>query len=156
MLLTVVRHISTESEARTVINLLEFNKTQKRLVQHYVKHIAIRIPTIFDFGFVMNRPVRKLAGKVTVRKKVRKAKTSVVKKAKPYFLLGDGAFGGLALHGLMVLRGHQNLFEEIQATNLHSSDMLIPERLGALARLFKTKRFQRKGPVNKSELNSNA
>jgi hypothetical protein len=139
-----------------MINLLEFNKTQKRLVQSYVMHIAIRIPTIFDFGFVMNRPGRKLTHKPAARKTAGKAKALPAKKAKPYFLLGDGAFGGLALHGLMVLRGRQNLFEEIQATNLHSSDVFLPERLSALAKLFKTRRFRSKGQLDKSELNSNA
>jgi hypothetical protein len=150
MQLTDARNTSTESEATAMINLLEFNKTQKRLVQNYVKRVAVRIPTIFDFGFALNRSARAKTAPQRGRK-------PAVKPArhKPYFLLGDGAFGGLTLHGLMVLKGRQSLFEEIQSANLHAPDRFLPERLAALAKLFKSKRFKQNGAVRKPELKPN-
>ncbi|NTV52344.1 MAG: hypothetical protein HGA76_04945 [Candidatus Firestonebacteria bacterium] len=140
-----------------MIDLLSFNKTHKKQVQNYIQHVAVRIPTIFDFSFSRKRRPLKSAAKSSAAGagKTGKIKPVRSKKEKTYYLLGDGAFGGLALHGLMVLKVWQNLFESIQAVNLHASDTLRPERLDAFAKLFKSKRFRRKGEPNKSELSSN-
>lgn len=135
-----------------MLKLLALNKSQKHLVQKYVNNLAVGIPAIFDFGFTPERPARKSVARI----KTNQPKSRRRQQPKNYLLSGDGSFGGVVLHGLMVLRGKQYLFDEIQANNLHSKDSFIPERLESLTRLFKPKRFRRKNREDKSELNSNA
>jgi hypothetical protein len=134
-----------------MVTLINYNGGLKRMLQPFLKKIAVRLPTIFEIG----APIRIVEPKTRSQVAGKKTKTARIKKQKVYHLFGEGAYGGLVLRAALVFKGGEGLFESIQAANLHASDIFMPERVVELKRVIKTKRFRQQGEVDKSELNSN-
>jgi hypothetical protein len=129
-----------------MVTLIGFNKKIKHIIQHYIKHMNLRLPTIFEIGS---------ASEHSKLPKKRPGPRSRVKKDKVYHLFGDGAFGGLVLHSYLLLKNKEELFSEIQAANLHAMDVYLEERISDLAKVIRGKRFRNHGELKKSELNTN-
>ncbi len=136
-----------------MVTLVMLTKDHKRFIQHYIKKLTIRLPTLFEFG---SAAVEAKAKKRARKKAIASTKVVRVKKPKVYYLYGDGSFGGLVLHGYMILKNKEALFEEIQAANLHASDVFMPEQVKMFERVVRSKRFKQQGVEDKTELSSNA
>jgi hypothetical protein len=134
-----------------MVTLINYNGKLKKILQPFLKNLAVRLPTMFEIGI----PLKKAESKTRSRAAGKRNKPMRVSKPKVYHLYGEGAFGGLVLRAALTLSNRDKLFETIQAANLHASDIFIPERVVEISKVTRTKRFRAQGEVNKSELNSN-